>query len=76
MQKMRRGLDVPEKDVYLNEDKSIETEEEVKVVGKSSRSLSFCEKMKGLSPHRHPLKDQMRDKTVSYIDLIRLGPSP
>ena len=41
----------------LNEDKSIDTEQEVKVVGKSSRSLSFREMMKELSPHRRPLKD-------------------
>lgn len=39
----------------LNEDKSIDTEHEVKVVGESLRSLSFCERMKILSPHRHPL---------------------
>ena len=61
---------MPKNDVDLNEDKSIETEE-VKVVGKSSKSLSFCERMKGLLPHHRPLKDQMRDKTVSYVDLLR-----
>jgi hypothetical protein len=60
----------------LNEDKSIDTEQEVKVVGESSRSLSFRERMKGLSPHRRPLKDRMRDKTVSYVDLLRPGPPP
>ena len=65
----RRRADVPEKDADLNEDKSIVTEE-VKVVGKSSKSLSFCERMKGLSPHCRPLKDRMRDKTISYVDLL------
>ena len=60
----------------LNEDKSINTKQEVKVVGKSSRSLSFCERMKGLSLHRRPLKDRMKDKMISYVDLLRLGPPP
>ena len=64
-----------EKDGDLNEDKSIETDE-VKVVGESSKSLLFCERMKGLSPHRHPLKDQMREKTVLYVDLLQPGPPP
>ena len=75
-------VDVLEKDVIrcmndeaddavdLNEEKSIDTEEEVKVVGKSLRSLSLCERMKRLSPHRRPLKDRMEDKTVSYVDLL------
>ena len=60
----------------LNEDKSIDTEQEVKVVGESPRSLSFRDRMRGLSPHRRPLKDRMRDKTVSYVDLLRPGPPP
>ena len=65
----KRQADVLEKDtvrcmndeanhaVVLNEDKLIESEEEVKVVGKSSRSLSVCERMERLSPHCRPLKD-------------------
>jgi hypothetical protein len=40
----------------LNEEKSNDNEKEVRVVGKLLRSLSFCERMKGLSPHRRPLK--------------------
>ena len=46
----------------LNEDKSIDMEHEVNVVGKSSRILSFHERVKGLSPYRRSLKDRMRDK--------------
>ena len=60
----------------LNEDKSIDTEKEVNVVGKSLRSLLFRKKMKRLSPHHCPLKDQMRDKMVSYVDLLQPGPPP
>jgi hypothetical protein len=67
---------VPENDVDLDEDKSNETEQEVKVEGESSKSLSFRERMRGLSPHRRPLKDRMRDKTISYMDLLRPGPPP
>ena len=71
----KRQADVSEKDADLNENKSIETEE-VKVVGESSKSLSYRERMKGLSPHRRPLKDRMRDKTISYVDLLRPGVPP
>jgi hypothetical protein len=41
-------------DVYV-EDNSIDIKE-VKVAGESSKTLSICKKMKGLSPHRLPLK--------------------
>jgi hypothetical protein len=68
---------VPEKDLDLDEDKSNETEEdEVKVVGKSSKSLSFRKRMRALLPHHLPLKDRKKDKTVSYMDLLRPGPPP
>jgi hypothetical protein len=74
--KEKRQKDIPEKDADLEQDKSNETEQEVKVEGESSKSTSFREGMRGLSPHRRPLKDRMRDKTVSYMDLLRLGPPP
>ena len=76
----KRQADVLEKDatrsmngeaddaIDLNKNKSIDTEEEVKVVGKSLRSLSSRERMKRLSPHRHPLKDRMNDKTIFYVN--------
>lgn len=62
----KRRVDVPEKDATrcindeandaadLNEDKLIDTEEGIKVVGTSSSSCSFHEKMKRLSLHRRP----------------------
>jgi hypothetical protein len=68
---------VPENDTNVDEDKSNETEEEeVKVVGESSKSLSFRERMRALQPHHLPLKDRKKDKTVSYMDLLRPGPPP
>jgi hypothetical protein len=66
----KRQEDVPEKDADLDE------EEEVKVVGESSKSLSFCERMRALPPHHLPLKDRKRVKTISYMDLLRPGPPP
>ena len=63
-----------EKDVDLDEDKSNETEQEVKVEGESSKSLSFRQRMRALSPHHLPLKDRIKDETVSYMDLLRPGP--
>jgi hypothetical protein len=67
---------VPEKNVDVDEDKLNETEHEVKVVGEFFKSLLFREMMRGLSPHRRPQKDRMRDKMVSYINLFRPGPPP
>lgn len=65
----KRRADVLEKDATrcmnneaddaakLNEYKSNDKEKDVKVVGESSRSLSFRKRMKGLSSHSHPLKE-------------------
>ena len=64
------------KNIDLNEDKSIKTEMEVEVVGEYLKFLSFCERMKGLLPHRHPLKGSIRDKSVSYVDLFQPGRPP
>jgi hypothetical protein len=57
------------------EDNSIDIEE-VKVTGESSRTLPFCKKMKGLSPHWLLLKEQMKERTISYVDLLRPDPLP
>ena len=55
-------MDGEEDDVVdLNIDKLIDVEEEVKVVGKSSRSLTFCDRMKRLSLHHCPLKERMKN---------------
>ena len=72
-EKEKRHEDVPEKDADLDEDKTKKTEQEVKVEGESSKFLSW---MRGLSPHHHPLKDRMRDKTFFYMDLLRPGHLP
>lgn len=62
--------------VDLNYDKSIDIEVEVKIVVKSLRSLSFCERMKNLLLYYRPLKDRTKDQTVCYIDLLQPGPPP
>ena len=50
--------------------------EDVKVAGESSRTLPFRKKRRGLSPHRLPLKERMKDRTISYVDLLRPNPLP
>jgi hypothetical protein len=67
---------VSEPDIDLNEKKSNNTAQEVKVEGESSKSLSFRERMRGMTPHHLPLKDRKRDKTVSYMDLLQPYPPP
>ena len=39
-------------------------------------TLSFCEKMKRLLSHCLPLKEWMKDYTISYLNLFRLDPLP
>ena len=41
-----------------------------------TKDLSFHERMKRLSPHRLPLKERMKDRTISYVDLFRPDPLP
>ena len=74
--KNQRQEDLSEKDVDLHEDKSKETEQEVKVESESLKSFSLCQKMRALPPHHLPLKDRKRKQTIFYRDLLRPGPPP
>ena len=73
MQEKNAGVN---EDAVVNKEKTTNRDNEVIEVGESSKSLSFCETMKGLSPHHLPLKDRLKDKTVPYIKLFRPGPPP
>ena len=62
--------------ISVNEEKTINRDDDINELGESLKSLSFRERMRGLSPHHLPLKDLLRDKMVPYIDLFRPGPPP
>jgi hypothetical protein len=66
-------------DIWLKpgdvDDNSIDIEE-VKVAGETSKTLFFRKKIRGLSPHRLPLKERKKDRTISYVDLLRPNPPP
>jgi hypothetical protein len=62
------GVDILRKPVDV-EDNSMDIEE-IKVAKQSSRTLSFRKKRRGLSPHRLLLKECMKDRTISYVDLL------
>ena len=74
--KEQRQKDMSEKDIDLDEDNSKETEHEVNVEGECSKSLSLRQRMRALPPHHLPLKDRIRDKTISNRDLLRPVPPP
>ena len=57
------------------EDNSIDIEE-VKVAGESSRTLFFRKKKRELSSHRLLLKERMKNRTISYVDLLKPDPLP
>ena len=50
------------------EEESNDEEQEVKVVAEPLRTLLFCEKIKKLFSHCLPLKEHMKDRTISYVD--------
>ena len=52
------------------EEESNDKEQEVKDVADPPRTLSFCKTMKKLLPHHLPLKERMKDQSISYVDLF------
>ena len=63
---------VEEREEVEDEVNMVGEEEEVKKAVEKPKPFSFRESMQGLSPHRLPLKERMKDQTISYVDLLRL----
>ena len=59
-----------------DEEESNYVEQEAEPMAEATKVLSFRERMKRLSPHRLPLKERMKDRTISYVDLLRPNPLP
>ena len=59
-----------------DDDELNEVEQRTKPMAGLTKDLSFHERMKRLSPHRLPLKERMKDRTISYVDLLRPDPLP
>ena len=57
-----------------NEEESKDVEQGTEPMAKLTKALSFSEMMKRLSPHRLPLKERMKDRTINYIELLRPDP--
>ena len=70
------SADIPWKINDVDSDDNSDDVEEVNIAMESSKTLSFRERMKRLLPHRLPLKEQMKDQTISYVDLLRSDPLP
>ena len=70
------SADIPWKINDVDSDDNSEDVEEVNIAVESSKTLSFHERMRRLSPHRPPLKERMKDRTISYVDLFRPNPLP
>lgn len=72
-----KWVDVEANDaINLSVHKSINVEEKIKMIAKSLRSTLFREMKKRLSPHRHPLKNRVKDWTIYYVNLLQPGPPP
>jgi len=50
---------------------SMDGEEEVEVGVESSSSLSFRKRMQRLLPHSLSFKERLKDRTISYVDLLQ-----
>ena len=59
-----------------NEEELKDVEQGTEPMVELTKALLFSERMKRLSPHRLPLKEQMKDRTISYVDLLRPDPLP
>ena len=59
-----------------NDEESKDVEQGTEPMAELTKVLSFCERMKRLSPHRLSLKERMKDRTISYVDLLHLDPHP
>ena len=59
-----------------DEEESKDAEQGTEPMAELIKALSFFERMKRLSPHQLPLKEWMKDRTINYIDLLRLDPLP
>ena len=70
------SADIPWKINDVDSDNNSKHVEEVNIAVESSKTLSFREKMRRLSPHRLPLKERMKDRAISYADLLRPDPLP
>ena len=69
--------DIPWTLTKTNDDEeSNDVEQGTKPMAELTKDLSFRERMKRLSPHRLPLKERMKDRTISYVDLLRPDPLP
>jgi hypothetical protein len=51
---------------------SVDIEEAPEVRVGSASTSRFREKMRRLSPHRPPLKERIKDWTISYVDLLEV----
>ena len=71
------SLDIPWTLTKTDDDEeSNDVEQGTKSMAELTKDLSFHERMKRLSPHRLPLKERMKDQTISYIDLLCPDPLP
>ena len=59
-----------------DEEESKDVEQGTEPMAELTKALSFSERMKRLSPHRLPLKEWMKDRTISYVDLFHPDPLP
>ena len=69
------SLDIPLTITEMdNEEESKDVEQRTELMAELTKALSFFERMKRLSPHQLPLKERMKDRTISYVDFLHLDP--
>ena len=67
--------DIPWTIINMDDDKeSNDVEQGTEPMAELIEVLSFRERMKRLSLHWLPLKERMKDQTISYVDLLRPNP--
>ena len=59
-----------------DDDESNDVEQGTEPMVELTEVLSFRERMKRLSSHPLPLKERMKDRIISYVDLLCPDPLP
>ena len=62
--------DVVDSQEVEDESNTVDEEEEVKEAVEESKQITVKEMFRNLSPHRLPYRERIKDRSISYVDLL------
>ena len=71
------SIDIPWTIIEMDDEEELkDVEQGTEPMAELTKALLFSKRMKRLSPHQLPLKERMKDQTISYVDFLRPDPLP